>query len=107
MTFKTITADYTIVSADYLILCNAAGTGAPGVVVTLPAAASVTGRSFRVKRINPVVDASSQNRCFVTPLATRPFRDEAVNVAIGDLLLALLDLGVALKVGILSASCRR
>ena len=69
MTFKTITTNYTIVSADYVILCNAAGTGAPGVTVTLPAAGSFTGRSFVIKRTNPVVGATSNNKCYVTPLA--------------------------------------
>jgi hypothetical protein len=50
------------------VLCNGAGTGAPGVTVTLPSAAGNTGRIFRVKRINPT--NAVQDRCFVTPVGT-------------------------------------
>ncbi len=64
----TITANYTIAGTDYIVLCNAAGTGAPGVTITLPAAASNAGRIFSVKRINAT--NATQDRCFLTPVGT-------------------------------------
>jgi hypothetical protein len=65
----TVTANYTInPTTDFVVLCNAAGTGPAGVTITLPAAASNTGHIFVIKRINPVVGASSSNRCFLTPV---------------------------------------
>lgn len=45
----TKTADYTAVSGDYTILCDAAG-GA--IIITLPAASSVTGHIYNVKKID-------------------------------------------------------
>jgi len=64
------TQAYTIVSTDYMILCDASATGGTGFTVTLPAAASFTGRSFAIKRVNLQVGAASNNRCNVTPVAT-------------------------------------
>jgi hypothetical protein len=64
---RTVTADYTIVpSTDFVVLCNAAGTGNTGVTVTLPAASGNTGRMFIVKRVNP--KNASQDLCKLTPL---------------------------------------
>jgi hypothetical protein len=61
---------YTVISADYMILCDASATGGTGFTVTLPAAGSFTGRSFAVKRVNAQVGAASSNRCNVTPVAS-------------------------------------
>jgi hypothetical protein len=63
-----VTANYAILATDYVVLCNAAGTGAAGVTITLPAVASNAGRIFRVKRINP--NNATQDRCFITPVGT-------------------------------------
>jgi hypothetical protein len=38
-----VTANYLITGTEYIILCNAAGNGAPGVTITLPAVASNAG----------------------------------------------------------------
>jgi hypothetical protein len=63
----TVTANYTVnPSTDFMIFCNAAGTGSTGVTVTLPAAASNTGRMFMIKRTNP--KNASQDLCKLTPL---------------------------------------
>jgi len=73
VSIKGVTANYTInASTDFLILCNAAGTGGAGVTITLPAAASNTGRMFAVKRVNAAAGAS--DKCFLTPVggATTP-----------------------------------
>ena len=67
MPFATVTSDYTITSADYVIFCNAAGK-VLGVTITFPAAASNAGRIFRVKRIN--VFNGAQDRCLITPVGT-------------------------------------
>jgi hypothetical protein len=65
----TKVANYTIDPAtDFMVFCNAASTGNTGVTITLPAAASNTGRMFSVKRIN--ANNATQDRCFVTPVAT-------------------------------------
>ena len=61
---------YSIVTTDYMILCDASATAGTGFTVTLPAAASFTGRSFAVKRVNPQVGPASSNRCNITPVAT-------------------------------------
>jgi hypothetical protein len=64
----TITANYPVALTDSVVLCNAAGTGASGVTVTLPSAAGNTGRVFRVKRIN--ANNATSDRCFLTPVGT-------------------------------------
>jgi hypothetical protein len=64
----TITANYPVALTDSVVLCNAAGTGAAGVTVTLPSAVGNAGRIFRVKRIN--VNNATQDRCFLTPVGT-------------------------------------
>ncbi len=67
--FTTVTTTpYAFTGAEYVVLCNAAGTGAPGIQLTLPAVASFPGRIFRVKRINQ--NNATQDRCYVSPVGT-------------------------------------
>ena len=69
MAYAIKTANYTIdASTDFMIFCNAASTGAPGVTITLPSAASNAGRLFAIKRIN--ANNATQDRCYVTPVGT-------------------------------------
>jgi hypothetical protein len=64
---RTVIVDYTIVpSTDFMVFCNAAGTGNTGVTVTLPAASGNAGRMFIVKRVNQ--KNATLDRCFLTPL---------------------------------------
>jgi hypothetical protein len=67
--FTIVTANYSVNAAtDFMVFCNAAGTGAPGVTVTLPSAASNAGRLFAIKRVN--ANNATQDRCYVTPVGT-------------------------------------
>lgn len=69
LTTVTTAGVYNVQTTDYLIWCNAAGIGGTPITITLPSAATNTGRSFAVKQVSPA-GSGSNDQCKVTPVAT-------------------------------------
>jgi hypothetical protein len=62
---------YFVTATDYLVLCDATGTGNAGKPISLPAAAGNTGRMYVIKQVN-AQSAGSSDQCKVSPVAVNP-----------------------------------